>query len=267
LEAPFSDWGSADAATTDVTAIITESREPAQGLRGTDLRLRVDGGEVAVEDLGDAANAPLLLGLASDLSPRLAGDAARIARLTGPLTGRVNGGRGRLFVSALGDAVDTGVGWGVDPSRIAESLQPTADGNLARLIAESLARFEGRRGRGFLLVLTDGRNEPSKDVWREASIAVGNAGVPVLVIAFWDSEFSSKTRKNLQRLTGDSGGSLFLVQGVDQLGGVVERYGRLLDAGVAVRFQAPESAKGSPRAISLAATDRTLDVSIPKTVR
>jgi hypothetical protein len=267
LESPFSEWDSAGPETMDVTAIITENRESAQGLRGSDLRLRVDGNEVPIEDLGDAAQAPLLLGFATDVSPRLAGDAARIGRLLGPLTGRVNGGRGKLFVTALGDPVGKDGGWGVDPLRVAESLQPTADGDLARLITESLARFEGQRGRGFLLVLTDGRNEPSKAMWQEASLAVGNAGIPVLVIALWDSEFKGKTRKNLQRVTGDSGGSLFLVQGIDQLGGVVERYGRLLDAGVAVRFQAPESAKGSPRAISLIATDRTLDVSIPKTVR
>jgi len=267
LEAPFSDWGSADPVTKEVTAIVTESREPAQGLRGSDLQLYVDGGEVPIEDLGDAAKAPLLLGLATDLSPRLAGDAARIGRLLGPLTGRVNGGRGSLFVTALGDPVGTDGGWGFDPSRMAASLQPTADGDLARLITESLARFEGQRGRGFLLVLTDGRNEPTKAMWQEASLAVGNAGIPVLVVALWDSEFKGKTRKNLQRVTGDSGGSLFLVQGVDQLSGVVERYGRLLDAGVAVRFRSQESAKGSPHAISLIATDRTLAVSLPKTVR
>ena len=75
-----------------------------------------------------------------------------------------------------------------------------------------------------------------------------------------------KIRKNLQRVTADSGGSLFLVQGVSQLGGVVERYGRLIDAGVAVRYRRKAGTEG-PQAISLAATDRTLEVSSPKTVR
>ena len=96
----------------------------------------------------------------------------------------------------------------------------------------------------------------------EAVATAEVSGVPVLVIALWDKDFKSSVRKQLQKIAEASGGRLFLSQGPDQLDSVAERYGRALDAGVAVRFQPPPGMK-VPSAISLSAGDRSLDVTAP----
>jgi hypothetical protein len=134
------------------------------------------------------------------------------------------------------------------------------------LIVASLARFEGQRGRTFLILLTDGHFETSKSTWSDATAAVDRAGVPILVLALWNDEFPQRARKTLQQIAAASGGRLFLVQGTDQLGGAVERYGRIIDAGVALRFQMPAGMK-SPSPISVEANDRSIKVTAPKMIR
>jgi hypothetical protein len=139
--------------------------------------------------------------------------------------------------------------------------------NVSQLVVASLERFEGRRGRTFLVVLTDGRNEPTKQEWQLATGVAGAAGVPILVVALWDEEFSQRTRKNLKKLTDASGGSLFLVQGRTQLGSAADRFGRYLDGGYAVRFRMPSADRGAAMAVSVSATDREITITAPKSIR
>jgi len=156
--------------------------------------------------------------------------------------------------------------WAADPAEISEALESPTGGDLATLVVASLAHFEGQRGRTFLILLTDGHFETSKSTWSDATAAVDRAGVPILVLALWNDEFPQRARKNLQQIAAASGGRLFLVQGTDQLGGAVERYGRIIDAGVALRFQMPAGMK-SPSPISVDANDRSIKVTAPKKIR
>jgi hypothetical protein len=96
---------------------------------------------------------------------------------------------------------------------------------------------------------------------------IAEAGVPVLVIALWDESFSNKVRRGLQQLSADSGGRLFQVLGVEQLDGAVDRYGPVLDSGVALRFQPPQRSKPGPAQVSVKAGDRSIEVTAPKTIR
>jgi hypothetical protein len=116
-------------------------------------------------------------------------------------------------------------------------------------------------------VLTDGRNEPTKEEWQEATEAAGEAGVPILVIALWDDQFNGRTRKNLKKMTEVSGGSLFLVQGRAQLESAADRFGRYLDGGYSIRFRAPGGDRQTVTTISVSASDKELDVSAPKSIR
>ncbi len=139
--------------------------------------------------------------------------------------------------------------------------------NLSQLVIASLERFEGQRGRTFLVLLTDGRGEPSKEEWQRAFESAGAAGVPILVIALWDDDFNNRTRKNLKKLTENSGGSLFLVQGRAQLESAADRFGRFLDGGYSIRFNSPGGDRQTLTAISVSASDKEVDVSAPKTIR
>ena len=262
VAAAYEVWADADPGTTDVTVVVSRGREPVPGLVPDALRLRVGKVEVPIAAIGDAGNSPVYLGVAVDLSPAGVSKWPAIGRSLEPLVGRAGGGRGRIFVAADGDETD----WDVDPGKISEVLDTPAGGDLATLIVTSLARFEGQRGRTFLILLTDGRFDTSKSVWSDATAAVDGAGVPILVLALWDDKFPQRARKTLQQITAASGGRLFLVQATDQLGRVVERYGRIVDAGVALRFQKPAGMK-SPSPISVEAKDRTVEVTAPKMIR
>jgi len=86
------------------------------------------------------------------------------------------------------------------------------------------------------------------------------------VVALWDSDFPQRVRRNLQQIAGISGGQLFLVQGLDQMGSAVDRYGRALDAGVALRFQMPTEAKAGLVKIDVQATKEGVEVRSARTI-
>jgi hypothetical protein len=257
--AAHKEWEDADPESTDLTVVVMRNRQSVPDLGANDLELRVGGSRVPITEIGDAEQAPLLLGVAVDLSDENVGQWGQVSRDLTPLIERAGGGLGRFFVTTTGAESD----WEVDPE---QAIVTPASGDLAALLRASLGRLDGRRGRAFLLVLTDGRIEPSKEAWRETTAALESAGVPVLVMALWDQGFSKKLRKNLQQITSMSGGRLFMLQALNQMEGAVERFGAVLDAGVALRFETPPVEKG-PLQIVVTAPDRTLDISAPRAVR
>ena len=263
LAARYEEWGSADPDTREFSVVILRGREPAKSIDVTGLRLRVAGSEVPVEALGDLESAPLLLGLAIDVGPNEIDDWSGMQGSLAPIVERAGDGRGRLFV-----ANPSGVGrWdagSAPPDRVDGSRALL---NVSQLVIASLERFDDRRGRTFLVLLTDGRNEPSKEEWQQATESAGAAGVPILVIALWDDDFQNRTRKNLKKLTEVSGGSLFLVQGRAQLESAADRFGRYLDGGYSIRFKHPGGDRQTVTTISVSASDKELDVSAPKTIR
>jgi hypothetical protein len=263
LAARYEQWFRAESETREFSVVMLRGREPAENLDATDLRLRIGGSEVAVEKLGGVESAPLLLGLAIDVGPGEVDGWSGMQGSLAPIVNRAVGGRGLIFV-----ANPSGVGdWATEPGSPDRSFGSQAPVNVARLVMASLEKFEGRRGRTFLVVLTDGRSEPSKEEWQQATDSAGAAGVPVLVVALWDEEFSSRTRKSLKNLTVVSGGSLFLVQGRAQLESAADRFGRYLDGGYSIRFMPPTAAQDTVTSVSVSASDRTVDISAPKTIR
>jgi hypothetical protein len=260
--AAYEEWEDADPDSTDLTVVVMRNRQPVPDLGANDLELRVGGSPVPITAIGDAKQAPLLLGVAIDLSDENVGQWGQVSRDLTPLNERAGGGLGRIFVTTTGAESD----WDANLEQMDEAIVTPASGDLAALIRASLGRFDGRRGRTFLLVLTDGRTEPSKESWRETTAAMESAGVPVLVMALWDEGFEKKLRKNLQQITSISGGRLFMLQALHQMEGAVERFGGVLDAGVALRFATPPVGKG-PLQVVVTAPDRTLDITAPRTIR
>lgn len=255
-------WASAEPETRDLTVVVTRAGDPVQDLTAADLELEADGKPMTIDSIGDSRSAPLMLGIAVDLSAARAGEFETIRRYLAPLTARAKDGRGRLFATATGGGE---VIEGATP--LERALRAGGAGNLAQLIASSMPPFRGQRARTFLLVLTDGRGpDPSKEEWKQANEVAAAAGVPILVVALWDSDFPQRVRKNLQQMAGDSGGQLFLVQGLDQMGSAVDRYGRALDAGVALRFRPPPAPKAGLLKISVTATDEGVEVRSAKTI-
>ena len=260
--AAYEGWAAGASDTVEFTAIVTRNREPAEGLTPGDLTLKVAGNVVAIDQIGDAAKAPLLLGAAVDLAPETAGRWSGTGRQLVPLLARASEGRGRLFFSASGWEG----GWENGADRLPDVLESPSTGDVAALLIASLGQFSGQSGRNFLLLITDGRSDLPKSAWREAVVAAEVSGVPVLVIALWDKDFKQGIRKQLQNIARVSGGRLFLAQGADQLDSVTERYGSMLDAGIAVRFSPPAGMKPAS-AVSLTAHDKSIEVTAPSKVR
>jgi hypothetical protein len=263
LAARDEEWGSADPDIRELSMIVTRGREPAKDVDVRTFQLRVGGSPVAVERLGDAENAPLLLGLAIDVAADEVDDWPGMRGSLSPIVERAGGGRGRLFVATV-----DGIGaWDADIDAPGGVTLSQKSENVAGLVIASIDRFRGLHGRTFLVVLTDGRNEPAKDEWQQATESAGAAGVPILVIALWDDQFNNRVRKNLKKLTEVSGGSLFLVQGRAQLESAADRFGRYLDGGYSLRFRSPGGDRQTAIAISVSASDKQLDVSAPKSIR
>ena len=263
LAARYKEWGNADPNTREFSVILLRGREPATSIEVTGLRLRVGGSEVPVEKLGDVESAPLLLGLAIDVEPDELDGWSGMQGSLAPIVERPGDGRGRLFVA---NSIEVG-GWDAEPASSGRSGDSHAPMNVTQLVIASLERFDGQRGRTFLVLLTDGRNEPSKEEWQQATDSAGAAGVPILVVALWDDDFNNRSRKNLKKLTEISGGSLFLVQGRAQLESVADRFGRYLDEGYSIRFKSPGEDRQGLTTISVSASDKEVDVSAPKSIR
>jgi hypothetical protein len=259
----YAEWERADPESREFSIFAMRGREPARGLKAGDLLLRVDGSEVPLEELGDDSDSPLMLGFAIDVLANDTGAWAGTGGSLAPIVDRAADGRGRLFVASSSGISD----WDAEPGSSSTTSGSLSPKNVAGLVEAALERFEGERGRRFLVVLTDGRNEPTKDEWRRAADAAGEAGVPILVVALWDGEFSKRTRKQLRKLTDVSGGSLFLVQGRTQIASAADRFGRYIDGGYAIRFRMPSALKGGPVTVSVSATDRDITVNAPESIR
>ncbi len=252
-------WAAADPQTVDLTVVAFRGDEPATGLKPTDFNLEVGGKDATIEEVGGRDRAPLQLGIAVDVATGSSAGWSQSGGRLFSLVQRARGGRGHAFF-----AIDGRVGaWDGAPGK---GVEATGVGGLPALIVDSLGRFEGRRGRTILVVVTDGRTDADKAAWKAATQAAANSGVPVLVIALWDDTFSQRIRKNLKTIADASGGGLFLAQGSDQLDRAAERFGPMIDAGVALRFVVP-SGVALPAPVSVTTGDKTLEVTAPKGVR
>jgi hypothetical protein len=262
MSAVLESWANADPGTVDLTVVAVRGREPVSGLQPTDFRLRIGGVEAPVAAVGDAGRAPLQLGVAVHVANEASESWSRSGGRLYPLVERASGGRGHTFFAADGRVGS----WDQEPVEIGVSSGGSPAGGLTSLIVESLAGFRDRRGRKFLIVVTDGRSDADKAAWKAATDEAETAGVPVLVVALWDEKFSHRVRKNLKTVAEVSGGSLFLVQGSDQLDRAAERFGPMIDAGVALRFAVPSSVS-LPAKVVVESMDGGLQLNSPHGIR
>ncbi len=209
------EWGSSEPAFADLTVVVTERNRPILGLEREDLVVRVDGVETAIESFGDATTAPLYLAVAVDVSRSMAKHLPEVSRQLGKLAlGTLNHG-GRLALVAADAQAVTVLGWDEgSPAGLAEALTEagsTSEGDLASLVTTSLAAFTGRRGRRFLLVITDGGDTAGPVQWKEAAAAADAAGVPVLVVGLDSESMSGRLRRSLQQLAVGTGGRSYFL--------------------------------------------------------
>jgi len=225
----------------------------------------VAGKDVPIQEVGDASSAPLNLGLAVDLSTAMADHQDELSRQLARFSLRIADGQGEAFLATATDPPD----WGTSPNQLAAAvadMQTAGETNLADLVATASGAFEDRRGRSFLVVVTDGGDIASKADWKTATAAAENAGVPVFVIGLRDTGFGSRARSNLGRLADTTGGRRYFLADPGMLQMTLDYIGELIDASYALRFARPGGEKPGPLQIKVGGVDRAWQVDSPSRI-
>lgn len=255
-------WTGVSDGNRDLTVVVTERNRPILGLGPTAFDLQVGGSSVPVDVVGDAASAPLNLGLVVDLSGDLEAADAIVRRLGGLALRARNGGN--LFVLS---AANPNPVWGASADDIARAIADD-DGSapsLALMVRTALGAFSEVRGRSFLLVVTNGRDDSARSEWKETVAAAERAGVPVLVVGARDADFSSRARSSLIRIAETTGGRSYFLGDPGVVGMTLDYLGELIDASYALPYPAAGAGAGA-REVKVQVTQRDWEVAHPRRV-
>jgi Ca-activated chloride channel family protein len=252
----------------ELTLTVTRQEQPLLGVTPGQLRVRVDGREVADAELAGAGQAPLALALAVDLSASMAPYLSELQRQLGPLALRVRGAGGRVCLLTVDAEARLAADWEAPPERLAEGLAApgqAAAGDLAGLVSGALSALDRVRGRKVLLVVSDGGDTARGEDWSRASAAAAKAGVPLLVVAL--PGLDGRAERTLDRLATESGGESYQATTSDMLAAVLGHYGELLDGAYALRFRRPLPARGEPLRLEVEPLVEGVEVGCPQRVR
>lgn len=256
-----STWAQRSGSTADLTVVVTEQNRPILGLGPSAFELRVGRNDVALVAVGDASSAPLNLGIIVDLAAGSSDLAAEIAQRLGAFSLRSRSGGGLFLVTPARPAAE----WGATADDIARTVGagPQAGSvTLPTLLSNALMAFEGRRGRSFLLVLSDGADDSDKSSWKSAVSAAETAGVVVYAIGIRDSGFASRARSSLSKIANVSGGRSYFLGDAGMTAMTLDFLGELIDASYAL----PYPAHGGPADVKVELSNRGWDVSHPSRV-
>jgi hypothetical protein len=167
-----------------------------------------------------------VLAVALDLHPPTAPDLPWIAAMVQALAERA---RGVVLLQGRSPAIGLRPSAPSDVARQIEALDLSASGELPALLSKALEGLEAHREMACLILVTDGLGPTDGAGWREARRAAGEAGLPILVGGIWSDGFDPGLRKELGRVADASGGGVFFLQGSEDSGELLERFGPILD--------------------------------------
>jgi len=277
-------WGHAAPDQVELTVVVTARNQPVRGLTAHDLRLELDGDDVPVTALGDGSAAPARVALAVDLSASMSEHLptlrAQLSRLAVSITS--SGGELTLLTVPPGpeaptapeDAGDAGPEVRLDWDATAEDVAGALDAanapgpvDLAGLIASASGRLD-RGGRSFLVVVTDGGEQGSREGWEQAVAAVETSGAQVLLIGFRSDDLGRRTRRRLDDLVASSGGRSYMLRDTQTLSLVCDYFAELIDASYALRAPSPGgTASTASIRVDLEARGPGLETHHPEQVR
>ncbi len=235
---PSPEWPIA-ADTTDLTVMVTDRNRPVVGLDTTSFSLKISGNDVAIHRIGEGQSAPLNLGLAVGVSETSSDTLGQVVRQLERLALRTGDGRAEVFLAATGDGGSIVVPWGATPEEVSNTVATASTGEqtgLSRAITDSVQAFQGRRGRSFLIVVSDGSDDSSKADWKETLLKATSAGIPVFVIGLSDTGFESRTRSSLGKLATVSGGRSYFLANAGMLELTLDYVGELIDSAYVLQF-------------------------------
>jgi Ca-activated chloride channel family protein len=209
----------------DLFAVATRrSGKPVRGLGQDDFRVHLDGRDLPVQQVLEAADVPLVLGLVVDSSESMApvldqtrqaahrflehllapGDRALLVEIDT---------RSRLVHGLTGNADELASAF--------EELTIGGDTALYDAIALGVTELSKVPGRRALVVLTDGLDHGSRWGAREVRRLAGRAGVPVYFLSITGNLTTSSSARNnllLSAFARETGGDLYWIVGPEELG-------------------------------------------------
>ncbi len=219
--------------------MVTERNRPVTGLGTTAFSLKIAGNDTAIQRIGEGEAVPLNLGLAVGVSQASRDVLDNVVRRLEKLALRTTSGKGEISLVTTGVDGSTVVPWGGTPEVISKALASASTGdqtNLSEILKDSARAFHGRRGRSFLIVVTDGGDTSTKAAWKEATSVATTAGIPIFVVGLSDTGFPSRTRSNLVKLATTSGGRSYFLANAGMLELTLDYVGELIDSSYVLQF-------------------------------
>jgi VWFA-related protein len=220
--------GFGDRLDVDLVQLSTVVRDrrgrPVDDLERDDFRVREEGRDQSLRTVGRAADTPLAVGLAVDVSTSVDEDFPLVKAAAIRFLRQVLGPRDRGQLVAF-----AGRPWLVAPltgdlERLAgdiDALSVASSTALHDAVMLSLFHLRGVTGRKAIVLLTDGRDTVSRHSALQSLELARRSGIPVYVLVLGSSDPRSPTaglhRLELASLATATGGRLHLVRSLDQL--------------------------------------------------
>ena len=228
--------------------VTDEAGEPAADLKPEDFEVLLDGQRQTLESVSFAQDVPLHLGLVIDTSGSMEQIMAETKQAAAGFLAEVLGDDDRAFLVAFdtrpmlaqestGDLMALLGAFG--------QLQPGGFTATYDSILFSLLQLGDEPGRKALVLLTDGEDYRSRFSPRRAIRDARTAGVPVYIIGLGigDERRMQRVYKNsdLNDVAAETGGRVFLVSELAQLGGAYAKIERELRSQYLLTFYPPEA--------------------------
>jgi len=224
---------------TDLTVMVTERNRPVIGLEATAFGLKIAGKDTVIERIGEGTSVPLNLGLAVAMSHASNEVLDHVVHRLEKLALRTTSGNGEILLATTGVDGPKVVPWGAgaeDASAAFASASTPNQVNLSAMVSDATRSFAGRRGRSFLIVITDGSDTSTKADWKDAASVATAAGIPIFVVGLSDTGFPSRTRSSLVRLATASGGRSYFLADAGMLELTLDYVGELIDSSYVLQF-------------------------------
>lgn len=207
----------------ELHAVVTDkSGAPVDDLTAEDFKISYDGKTYPAANFAYADDVPLVLGLLVDTSGSMSLLMHDTRRAAAKFLGQTVKTRDQAFLADF-DLQPRLVHPVTDdlPSLLRSLGKLNADGATAMYdaVVFSLLQFEQRPGRRALVVLTDGDDLESRYGPKHCAEMARNLGVPVYVIGLGALDTLRRTfsKRDLRRLTDETGGRLYFVNTFEEL--------------------------------------------------
>jgi Ca-activated chloride channel homolog len=194
-----------------------------EGLGMEDFRVLEDGRPQRLEKVELVRDLPLMLGFTIDVSGSMHQALGEAQRAAEAFLHQVLSPRDRCFVAAFSSQPSVVMPRTSDVFAAIQAVHRLEAGGWTSLydaIVYSLYYFQGTRGRRALVLLSDGADNTSYLGFDDALTYARESGVVVYAIALQTADMDLTSRRQLERLSRETGGRYYHIASADELAGV-----------------------------------------------